>query len=71
VARCEHLPEVVPRHRGLERVDAEVRELAHLFLDIVGLRDEHLAERTRVDEAQLSALRERDDDVGVLRHCVA
>ena len=39
-----------------------------LLLDVVELGDEHLAERARVDEAQLAALRERDDDVRVLRH---
>ena len=33
--------------------------------------DEHLAERARVDEAQQPALRERDDDVRVLRRLLA
>ena len=42
----------------VERIDAEVRELRDLGLDAVGLRHEHLAERARVDEAQLAALRE-------------
>ncbi len=49
----------------------EVRELGDLLLDGVGLGDEHLAERARVDEAQLTALREGDHDVRVLRHRVA
>ena len=71
VALREHRPEVLPRHRGLERVDAEVRELGDLLLDGVGLGHEHLAERARVDEAQLPALGERDHDVGVLRHRLA
>jgi hypothetical protein len=37
----------------------EVRELFDLLVDLVVLRDEHLAEGARVDEAQQPALRER------------
>jgi hypothetical protein len=66
VLRRDEATEVVPRHRVLERVDAEVRELRHLLLDAVELGDEHLAECARVDEAQLTALGERDDNVRVL-----
>src|SRR5437764_5600468 len=58
---------VVRRDGGRERVDAEVGELRHFLLDAVELGDEHLAERARVDEAQLTALGERDHDVRVLR----
>ena len=64
--RRDQATEVVPRHRVLERVDAEVGELRHLLLDAVELGDEHLAERARVDEAQLTALGERDHDMRVL-----
>ena len=67
----EHAAEVLPRHRGLERVEPEVRELVDLLLDVVVLGDEHLAERARVDEAQQPALRERDHDVRVLRRLLA
>src|SRR2546423_14283573 len=41
-------------------------ELRPLLLDAVELGDEHLAERARVDEAQLTALGERDHDMRVL-----
>src|SRR5262249_11929998 len=71
VLRRDEPPEAVPRHRVLERIDPEVRQLRHLLLHTVELRHEHLAERAWVDEAQLTALRERDHDVGVLRHGLA
>ena len=71
VLRRDQATEVVPRHGVLERVDAEVGELRHLLLDAVELGDEHLAERARVDEAQLTALGERDHDVRVLRRRLA
>ena len=58
LALGEHPTEEVPRHRGLERIETEVRELLDLLLDVVVLGDEHLAERARVDEAQQAALRE-------------
>jgi hypothetical protein len=48
-----------------------VGELRHLLLHAVELRHEHLAERAGVDEPQLTALREGDDDVRVLRHRLA
>src|SRR6266566_4849434 len=66
VLRRDQATEVVPRHGVLERVDAEVGELRHLLLDAVELGDEHLAEGARVDEAQLTALGERDHDMRVL-----
>src|SRR3954469_1088935 len=64
----DQLAEVVPAHRALERVETEVGELVHLVLDAVEPGHEHLAERARVDEPQLAALREGDDDVRVLGH---
>ena len=67
----EHPAEQVPRHRGLERIEPEVRELFDLLLELVVLRHEHLAERARVDEAQQPALGEVDHDVRVLRRLLA
>src|SRR5579884_1333354 len=67
VALRDELTELGPRDVALERVETEVCELLDLVLDAVERRHEHLAERSRVDEAQLPALRERDDDVRVLR----
>src|SRR5436190_8944058 len=67
----EHAPEVLPRHRGLERIDAEVGQLADLLLHVVELGDEHLTEGSRVDETELSTLSERDHHVRVLAHGLA
>ena len=47
-----------------------MRELLDLLEVVVG-GDEHLAERSRVDEPHHPALRERDHDVRVLRRLVA
>ena len=66
LALGEHAAEQLPRQRGLERIEPEVRELLDL-LELVVRRDEHLAERAGIDEAQQPALRERDHDVRVLR----
>src|SRR3954454_10686536 len=68
VALSHQLAEVVPAHGALEWIEAEMGQLVDLGLDAVELRDEHLAERARIDEPQLAALGEGDDDVGVLGH---
>ncbi len=52
LALGEHAAEQVPRQRGLERIEPEVRELLDLLVDLVVLGHEHLAERARIDEAQ-------------------
>ena len=48
-----------------------MRQLLDLLIELVVLRHEQLAERAGIDEAQESTLRERDDDVRMLRCLLA
>ena len=52
----EHPPEVDPRDRLVERVEAQVGELRCVLREVVGVAHEHLAERAGIDEAELTRL---------------
>ncbi len=52
--RDQHPAEVDPRDRLVERIETQSRELRCVLGEVLGIAHEHLAERARVDETQLS-----------------
>ena len=63
---AQHGAELVRAGVVDERVDAEPGDLGELGVDVVGVVDDHLAERARVDEQQVG-IAEVEDDMGVQR----
>ena len=51
----EHPAEVDPGDRLVERIEPQVGELRCVLRQMVGIADEHLAERAGIDEAKLTA----------------